>query len=522
VPQDKLGLFDTPPTTKQIRFSVVVVCVLFAILPITMAMRDFRLGQYGVFIPMIDAVTLLADLIIATLLYVQASVYRSRALTVLGSSYVFTGLILIPHVLTFPGAFAPDGLLGARVSTTAWLYVFWRTAIPLAVILYVLIDHMDSSPTHRRGSQGSNIVVGAASATALVVAATILATSGHDLLPVLFINRSTANFRILLEITILLFALFIIAMGLLFWHRRSLLDLWLLVVLSAWLVQTMILSAMGGRFTAGWYSAVVIVLLSHLFLMLALIAESSWLYSRLALATAARNREREVRLMTISAVAAAIAHEVGQPLAAFVLNAKSSLDLLNQSPPNIEKATTSLHVALDAGQVTFDVLKSSRAIVEGGGAEAEFDINALVRETASMLDRELVGAKVLLQLALDDAVPPILGNRVQVQRVLVNLFTNAIESLGTSSRRHRRIAIRSGLRNSREVLLEVSDTGSGIAPEKLEHIFDAFFTTKKTGTGLGLALSRIIIEEHGGKLWASSDDSGATFYLQLPFRRLSI
>ena len=140
-----------------------------------------------------------------------------------------------------------------------------------------------------------------------------------------------------------------------------------------------------------------------------------------------------------------------------------------------------------------------------------------MRETASLLDRELAGKKISLELSLDETLPPILADRVQMQRVLVNLFTNAIESLGAIRGRPRRIAIRSALLDGKDVLLEVSDNGIGIAPEEMEHIFDAFFTTKATGTGLGLSLCRTIVEEHGGRLWASpGEEHGATFHLRLP------
>ena len=137
VSQDHQGLFDMPPGRKQVRAGMAIVGLLLAVLVASFIVPDFALGPINAFIPMIGATTALIDLIIATLLYVQSTVFRSRALGALATGYVFTGLILIPHALTFPGAFAPNGLLGAGVSSTAWLYIFWRTGLPLAIMLYV-------------------------------------------------------------------------------------------------------------------------------------------------------------------------------------------------------------------------------------------------------------------------------------------------------------------------------------------------------------------------------------------------
>ena len=496
---------------------MIVIGLLAAVLLLSLSVRDLPLGEVEAFIPMIDATTALIDLITATLLYVQASVFRSRALNILASGYVFTALILIPHALTFPGAFAPDGLLGAGTSTTAWLYIFWRASVPVTVILYAYFIWADVAAKPATDRPATSVALGISASVFLAVALTLLATSGHDLLPSLYLSRSDANYTNIMMVGFVLIGFFIVATAMLLRTRRSVLDLWLLVVLAAWLVQTLILTTLRGRFTVNWYGAIVVVLLSHLFLMIALIAESSRLYARLAVTTAARNREREARLMSLDGVTAAICHEVGQPLTSVSLNATAARNWLTSSPPETEKAITALDAAIEGGRRTFDVVKSIRAMfAKGPGSTTKFGLNDLIRETASLRDTELINAGIQLQLDLDEVLPPVVADRVQLQRVLVNLFTNAIESVSATRRRRRQIAIRSS-KVGGDLLVEIRDNGLGIAPDEMEHIFDAFFTTKATGTGLGLSLCRTIIEEHGGRLWASPGEKhGATFLLQLP------
>jgi C4-dicarboxylate-specific signal transduction histidine kinase len=222
--------------------------------------------------------------------------------------------------------------------------------------------------------------------------------------------------------------------------------------------------------------------------------------------------------MSMDAVTAAIAHEVGQPLTAVGLNASAAVSWLTSAKPDVKKALAALRDVSDAGQRTFAIIKSIRAtFAKEPGRASEFSLNDLVLDTASLLDRELAARKVALDFSLDEALPPIRADRVQMQRVLVNLLVNAIESLRAVSDRPRRVTIRSVSMDGESVLLQVSDTGPGIASEDMEHIFDVFFTTKATGTGLGLPLCRTIVEEHGGRLWASQDEPhGASFNLQLP------
>ena len=520
--RDNLGLFDTTPDRLEIQFGLAIVIALFAAVLVILPFRGIPVGVVNSFVPTIDAVMFADELIIGALLYAQAAVFRSRALIVLASGYVFAALLLIPHALTFPGAFSATGLLGAGTSTAAWLAVVRRLAFPTAIILYAVLKKTEAEAPVDAERPPVRVLPVVLGAIALAALATLLATVGHDLLPPFFVDQTRGVMSNLLVLNLVTIALSLGGLLLLYRQQWSLLDMWLMVALSAWLAQSLLNLPLHARFTLGWYGLFMMMLMSNLIVMLALITDSNRLYARLALSTAARNRERETRLMSMDAVAAAIAHEVGQPLAAVTLNATAGLDWLSRKKPDPAKAIRSLREAIDAGNRSFEVIKSIRAMFSpASGSLSQFSLNDLVRETTALLDRELAAHKVSLQLTLDEDLPEIVANRVQIQRVLINLLTNAIESISATRKRTRLIAIRSAPLDGKNLLVEVSDSGPGIAPEKLANIFDPFFTTKSAGTGLGLSLSRTIVEEHGGRIWASAGEKfGATFHLQLPRSRV--
>ena len=518
VSPNQLGLFDTSPNRRQVQIGLGLAGLMFAILATLITQPDVRMRRIDPFIPMVDAIMLLGDVITATLLFVEAGVFRSRSLIALASGYVITALLLVAHLLSFPGAFAPEGLLGPGISTTAWIAYFWRATLPITIILYVFLRRADWANPIRSGKLGASIAIGLAAAAAMAAGVTLLTTLGHDLLPSVFLNRTELNAPTILKINLALIVLLVAATATLFANRRSVLDMWLLVALATWLAHALLNLETWGRWTLGFYGQFSMLLFSHFLVMIALIAETNRLYARLAVSTAARDRERESRLMSMDAVAAVISHEAGQPLTSVTLNASAALQSLDQKRPNVERATKALRATIDDARRTFDVLRSVRAMfAKSVGSSTHFDINELIGETISLLDREMVGHKVALQLEVDDAVPPIRANRVQIQRMLLNLLGNAIDSLGPTRRKPRRIAVRTARLDGQNVLVEITDTGAGIPPAKMPHIFDAFFTTKANGTGLGLSLCRTIVEDHGGRIWASSDDGkGATFHVQLP------
>ncbi len=227
---------------------------------------------------------------------------------------------------------------------------------------------------------------------------------------------------------------------------------------------------------------------------------------------------RMTRLSAMGALAASISHEVNQPLAAVVTNADACMLWLSNDPPNIEEARAAVDSIAQQGTRASDVVRHIRAMFTKAAPErSTLQINAVIREVNVLLEGAAVRNQVELHTELSPDLPSILGDRVQLQQVLVNLILNGIEAMSEVSTRPRRLAIRSQLQNAEELLVSVQDSGTGIEPQDEKRIFDAFFTTKNQGMGMGLSISHSVIESHGGRLWASrNSDHGATLHFTLP------
>jgi len=223
---------------------------------------------------------------------------------------------------------------------------------------------------------------------------------------------------------------------------------------------------------------------------------------------AARRAQAELarltRLSTVGELAGSIIHEVIQPLTAIVTNAEACLSWLGREQPDLGKARSTISDLVRDGQRAADVLKGLRALVRGSGSEmTKVDINDAILEVLTLLHNELQGGGVVLQTDLSADDIPILGDRIQLQQVLLNLVRNGIEAMSTISDRPRVLRIRSEPRENGEALVAVEDTGVGLDPVSADRIFDPLFTTKLDRMGMGLSICRSIVEAHRGRLWAS-------------------
>jgi C4-dicarboxylate-specific signal transduction histidine kinase len=224
-------------------------------------------------------------------------------------------------------------------------------------------------------------------------------------------------------------------------------------------------------------------------------------------------------MSAMGALAASISHEVNQPLAAVVTNADACIMWLASEPPNLEEARVAVECIAQQGTRASDVVRHIRAMFTKTTPErSKVQVNDLIREVAVLMEGPAARNQVSLHTDLAADLPATLGDRVQLQQAIVNLMQNGIEAMSDVTDRPRRLVIRSQVpQNSNEVLVSVRDSGVGIASKDEKRLFDAFFTTKAQGMGMGLSITHSIIEAHGGRLWASANsDFGATFQFTLP------
>src|SRR5882762_3354553 len=226
---------------------------------------------------------------------------------------------------------------------------------------------------------------------------------------------------------------------------------------------------------------------------------------------------RVSRVTTMGELTASLAHEVNQPIAAAVTNANTCLRWLTRDRPDVEEARAAAMRIVKDGTRAAEIVKRIRLLFKKSTPQRELvDVNEAVREIIVLLRSEATRYKITVRMELAEDLPRIMGDRVQLQQVLMNLIVNSIDAMkevdGT-----RELAVKSQRTKKEEVLVSVCDTGVGLPPQQADQIFNAFFTTKAHGTGMGLRISRSIVESHGGRLWAADNSPrGASFHFALP------
>jgi signal transduction histidine kinase len=515
-------LSTLPAPRGQRRLALIVVLISLALFLAAAPFAKLPLAPLPAFLPIYQSSLVICDLITAVLLFGQFRVLRSRALLVLVSAYLFSGFMAIAHALSFPGLFAPAGLMGGP-QTTAWLYFLWHGGFPLMIVAYALMmleNGKDDAPASARLAAGATL----AAVLAAVGGITLLATAGHDLLPVIMQGNRDASAKVIVATGSWLLCLVAL---LALWRRRphSLLDVWLVVVICAWLFDIALAAVLNGaRFDLGWYAGRVYGLLSASFVLVVLLTENAMLYRRLVEAHESERRERRrVQEKTVQLEAAnkdldafsySVSHDLRAPLRA--IDGYSKM-LEEDIGPGLDAEPRRLLGVVRSssrrmGQLIDDLLEFSR-LGQQEPARVRIDMTRLAQSTAAELARDYPAVSVTV-----GEVPATLADHALLRQVWLNLIGNAFKY--SSKRDAGRVEV-GGKAEGAENVYWVRDNGVGFDMRYAAKLFGVFQRMHSQdefpGTGVGLAIVQRVILRHRGRVWAEArPDEGACFYFALP------
>jgi len=507
-----------PPTPKQRLIARLLGVVLLGAFSVAFAFRHVPLARQDAFIPTTNSIVFVDDLITALLLYAQFSVTRSRALLVLASGFLLKAFIHVAHALSFPGAFAPLGLLSADLQTTAWLHLSQFAAFIVAAIGYtVLRDRPDRTPI---SDQAVAFPIGASIAAVGITALALTwgLTIASAYLPPLMADvvHMSAGYR---RVGGPLLA--ILALGSIIVFRRratSMVDLWLQLATWSWLLDVLLTASIQARFSLVFYAHRSMAVVSSGFVLIALLFESLMLHRRLVLAMAARAQERDGHRTAIDIIVGSLAHELRQPLASILVNESAGRILIAAEPPEREELRATF---TDIGASVLranEVIDSVRNMFTASPRDhRQIEVNDLVRQAVELMHVDLEGHRVVVSLELTPELPPIQGHRGQLLEVLLNGLKNADDSLASVSDRRHEIHIRTVPLAPNGVSISIEDSGGGLDPRVRGRLFEPYQSTKPGGTGLGLSICRSIVWAHGGTLsLVPRVPHGAVFRVELP------
>jgi signal transduction histidine kinase len=514
-----LVIASMPATGQQRTIAVGIVILLIVAAAIIGPFASIQLARVDAFIPVLQTVVFVADLITAVLLFAQFSIQPQLALLALASGYMFSGSFAFLQTLAFPGGYAPAGLIGDGPNTPAWIYVLWHTTFPAAILVYALSKDTIGVGKLPGRSTRATIIFTVAGVLAVIAGLTWIVTAKTEYLPVLFTTDVMFHTRLPNQINIALWLWGATALAVLFARGRTILDLWLMVTLLAYMPNFLVaIIGSSVRFTIGWYAARCFILVGSCTLLSVLLIEKTFLYSRLANAIILQRRERINRLLSVDAVTAAIAHELRTPLGAIALNASTALSQLRSNPPELEEVDDILSdieaESHHAAAIISNIRELSKKTTD---QKVVTRVEDVVRLVLRLLQHDLQISEVSVATEFQDNLPDVHLDATQLQQVLLNLIKNAIDAMSSVPPEARRLRLTASFDGHESVLLSVQDSGPGIPFNDRERMFDPFFTTKSGGMGLGLAICFTVVANHGGKLrLVKSDSDGSIFEVAIP------
>ena len=442
------SIATVPPTARQRQLSLIVAAIVLAATGVITAFGATQLQQIDGFIPAINFVIFVSDLFTAALLLNQARIIGSYRLLVLASGYLFSALMVVSHALTFPGAFAPSGLLGGGLQTTPWLFIFWHLGFPASVIGYACLKD------EKRTLPRSTIYWSAALVVLFALLLTWIVTAHHDILPPLFADRRTLT-SLGNRITGIDFLTSVLALALLWRRQKSVLDLWLTVAVVALVAELWVTTfVIGSRYSLGFYANRLLSVTVSVVVLIALLTEAAVLYARLYNAIALLQRERANRLVSVDAATAAIAHEVRQPLTAISARGAAALNWLKRMPPDLEETRASVVSMIEASGRAEQIISGVRGLYRKTiDQRSPIDVTDIVRQALNSLEYDLQANQISVATEFQKNIPKINANGTQIQEVIFNLIKNAVEAMDSVPLSKRRLQLTAKLDKSNSIVL---------------------------------------------------------------------
>jgi signal transduction histidine kinase len=506
---------NMPASAAERRVAFALIAFLFIIFGMVTPFARVPLPRVDAFIPVIQTVVCIAELVTAVLLFAQYSIQPQIGLLALASGYVLSGLFAFLQTLAFPGAYAPNGLIGDPLISTVYLFCLWHVALPTAVLVYAL-----STDTGASTGKSITITIGITVVSVLAVTAVLtwVVTAGAKYLPPTFVD-GTRQAPVTSYMTGFIWLFSATGLLVLFKYKRTSLAVWIMVAVFATLPDLTLSTAMSTvRYTLGWYTARTYALIASFTVLAVMLAETTLLYARLANTVLLLRRERSNRLMSLDAATAAMAHELRQPLAAIATRSGAASRWLKRSPPVLEEVRACLASISESSVRAEEIIAGVRELFKKrGDHRTMIHVEDVTRQVLRLVEQDLLLNEVSLATEFQNDLPEVYVDRTQIQQVILNLVRNAIDAMNSTPTRARRLRLATSLNGHSSVLLSVQDTGPGINTEQSERVFEPFFTTKPTGMGLGLAICQTIVQDHGGSLrLAKTDLDGCIFEMTLP------
>ena len=534
---DESFLVSTVAKKADWRLPLWAIGISTALFLVLLPFAKTQLAPMPAFIAGYQSALIIIDLITAVLLFAQFNILGMRSLLPLAIAYLFSACMAIVHALSFPGLFAPSGLLEATPQTTAWMYMFWHAGFPIMVIAYARLKSSQPVAADSRWRGLFGALISTIYVLVAVLGFTWLTTIGASTLPpIMDGNRYTA---VMLAVVTGVCTLSAIAIAVLWYSRpHTILDLWIIVVCCTWVYDIGLAAVFNhGRYDLGFYSGRVYGLVAAAFVLIVLLVENTQLYAELVISHL-RDKATNLELQRLynktseldkikTRFFANMSHEIRTPMNA-ILGLTYLLKRNNPTPEQSERldkiAVASRHLL----SIINDILDFSK--IESGSFTLEtmsFPVSAVLDHTRSLLEDAAKAKGLTINIDYNNVPHWLIGDQTRLRQALLNYASNALKFTEQGS-----ISLRCKLvesqNNGQDVLVrfEVEDSGIGIESDKIPELFQAFkqvdasTTRKYGGTGLGLAITQRLAEMMGGNVGVESEPGkGSLFWFTAKLRK---